>query len=124
MQCNARNLRRSVLALALFCAGLPAQTVSSSLLGTVVDPADAAVANAPVTLTDLGTKSTRTANTDNSGTYRFLSLDPGSYTLTVKATGFKTLTQTGIVIAASETHNGGKMVLQLGNVAESISVTA
>ena len=110
--------------LTLCCAGMYGQTVSSSLIGTVVDPADAAVANAPVTLTDIETKSTRTANTDNAGTYRFLSIDPGNYTLTVKATGFKSETQTGIAIAASETHNGGKMVLQLGSVSESISVTA
>ncbi len=119
-----KNYTRIVFALALCCASMFGQTVSSSLIGTVVDPADAAVANAPVTLTDTATKSTRTANTDNTGTYRFLSIDPGNYTLTVKATGFKSETQTGLVIAASETHNGGKMVLQLGSVSDSISVTA
>ncbi len=115
---------RTLFALTLCSVGMFGQTVSSSLIGTVVDPADAAVANAPVTLTDTETKATRTANTDNAGTYRFLSLDPGTYNLTVKATGFKSETQTGIVITASETHNGGKMVLQLGSVSDSISVTA
>ncbi len=119
-----KNYTRIVIALALGCAGLYGQTVSSSLIGSVVDPADAAVANAPVTLTDTQTKSTRTANTDNTGTYRFLQVDPGVYNVTVKANGFKTLTQTGINVAAQETHNGGKMVLQLGSVADSISVTA
>jgi hypothetical protein len=94
------------------------------LIETVVDPADAAVAGAPVTLTSTQTNATRSAATDGSGTYRFLALDPGTYTVTIKATGFKQMTQTGIVISASETHNGGKMVLQLGNVSESISVTA
>jgi hypothetical protein len=112
------------LAFALCCATLYGQTVSSSLEGIVVDPADAAVANAPVILTNNDTKATRTANTDNQGTYRFLQLDPGTYTLTVKATGFKSEVQTNMVISASETHNGGKMILQLGSVAESISVTA
>src|SRR5579862_5520591 len=102
---NLKNNTRIVFALALSCAGLFGQTVSSSLIGTVVDPADAAVANAPVTLTDTGSNSTRTANTDSTGTYRFLSIDPGTYNLTVKATGFKTEVQTGIVISASETHN-------------------
>src|ERR1035437_379640 len=104
---NLKIYTRMVFALALCSVGLFGQTVSSSLIGTVVDPADAAVANAPVTLTDTETKSTRTANTDTTGTYRFLSLDPGNYSLTVKATGFKSETQTGIVISASETHNGG-----------------
>ncbi len=120
---TAQFLAGISLSLALSC-GMFGQTVSSSLIGTVVDPADAPVANAPVTLTQTTTKSVRNATTDNTGTYRFLSLDPGTYTLTVNATGFKSETQTGIVISASETHNGGKMILQLGSVSESISVTA
>src|SRR5580698_662730 len=97
-----QNYRRIVIAFALCCAGLYGQTVSSSLEGVVVDPADAAVANAPVTLTNTDTKASRVANTDNTGTYRFLQVDPGTYTLTVKASGFKTETQTGIDVAASE----------------------
>jgi hypothetical protein len=119
-----KHLSRIVFALALCSVGMYGQTVSSSLDGVIVDPADAAVANAPVTLQSNDTKATRNATTDNTGTYRFLQLDPGTYTLTVKANGFKQMMQTGIVIAAQETHNGGKMVLQLGSVAESISVTA
>ncbi|HEY4087527.1 MAG TPA: carboxypeptidase regulatory-like domain-containing protein [Bryobacteraceae bacterium] len=121
---NSNTYKRIAIALALSCVSAFAQTISSSLIGTVVDPADAAVSNAPVTLTNTETNATRSGNTDSSGTYRFLSLDPGTYTLTVKAPGFKTMTQTGIAVSASETHNGGKMVLQLGNVSESISVTA
>src|SRR3569833_3978142 len=115
---------RIALAFALSSACMFGQTVASSLVGTVVDPADAAVANAPVTLTNTATGVVRTATTDNTGTYRFLNIDPASYTLTVKAPGFKATTQTGIDVAASEPHNGGRLVLQLGNVQESVSVTA
>src|SRR6185437_7947791 len=121
---NSKLYTRIAVALACSCASVFGQTVTSSLIGTVVDPADAAVSNAPVTLTNTQTNATRSASTDSSGTYRFLSLDPGTYTVTVKAPGFKAMTQTGVVVSASETHNGGKMVLQLGNVSESISVTA
>ena len=108
----------------MFCAGLSAQTVSSTIIGVVVDPGDAAVANAPVTLTNTDTSATRNGTTDSAGTYRFGNIDAGNYSVTVKATGFKSETQTGIVVAAQETHNAGKMVLQLGAVSESISVTA
>ena len=121
---SAKRLARIFLGTALCCVGLFGQTITSSLVGTVVDPADAAVINAPVILTATDTKSTRTANTDSAGTYRFQSIDPGTYTITVKAPGFKTETQVNIVVAASETHNGGKMILQLGNLSDSISVTA
>ena len=103
---------RIVFALALCCAGMFGQTVSSSLEGIVVDPADAAVANAPVVLTNSDTKATRTANTDNTGTYRFLQVDPGTYSITVKANGFKSGTETGIIVAAQETHSGGKLILR------------
>ncbi|HVW11996.1 MAG TPA: carboxypeptidase regulatory-like domain-containing protein [Bryobacteraceae bacterium] len=119
-----KNYTRMFFALALCCAGMYGQTVSSSLIGTVVDQQDAAVANAPVTLTDPATKATRTATTDNTGTYRFQQLAPGTYNLEVKANGFKTGVESGIVVAAQETHNGGKMILQLGSVADTISVTA
>ena len=110
--------------MALASAGAYGQTVSSSLEGVVVDPANASVAGASVTLTNPDTKATRAATTDNAGTYRFLQVDPATYNLTVKASGFKTETQTGIVIAAQETHNGGKMILSIGSVSDSISVTA
>ncbi|HXE62102.1 MAG TPA: TonB-dependent receptor [Bryobacteraceae bacterium] len=97
--------------------------VSSQIVGTVVDPADAAVANAPVTLTSTDTGAVRTATTDTIGTYRFTNVNPGTYSVGVKATGFKSFTQGGVVVTANETHTVNKITLQLGNVSESISVT-
>ncbi len=119
-----RKLSYLVCAFSLFCAALSAQTVSSTIIGSVVDPGDAAVANAPVTLTSTDTGAARPGTTDSAGTFRFQNIEAGTYNVTVKATGFKSETQTGIVVAAQETHNAGKMVLQLGAVSESISVTA
>ena len=113
-----------VFALALCCASLFGQTVSSSIVGSVVDPADAVVSGAPVTLNSVDTGAVRTATTDTLGTYRFTEVPPGTYNVTVKATGFKSETQTGIVVTAQETHNAGKMVLALGALSESVSVTA
>src|ERR1017187_647831 len=112
------------VALALSCATMSGQTVTSSLVGSVVDPADAVVPGAPVTLTSVDTGAVRTGKTDSLGTYRFGNLEPGPYNLTVKATGFKTETQTRIAVVAQETHNAGKMVLQIGNVGDSVTVTA
>ncbi len=93
-------------------------------MGSVVDPADSVVSGVPVTLTDAGTGAVRTATTDNLGTFRFVNLEPGTYNVTVKAPGFKSETQTGIIVTAQETHNAGKMILQIGNITDSISVTA
>ncbi len=70
------------------------------------------------------TGAARTSITDSLGTYRFTEVNAGKYNVTVKAPGFKSETQTGIVVTAQETHNAGKMILQLGSISESISVTA
>jgi hypothetical protein len=113
-----------VFALALCCASLFGQTVSSSIVGSVVDPADAVVSGAPVTLNSVDTGAVRTATTDSLGTYRFTEIQPGTYNVTVKAAGFKSETQTGIVVTAQETHNAGKMILALGALTESVSVSA
>src|ERR1017187_326713 len=119
-----KDLASIVFALAPCCASLFGQTVASSVLGTVVDPTDAVIVGAPVTLTSAETGAIRTGTTDSDGTFRFLNLRPGTYNATVKAVGFKTATRAGIVVAAEETHNAGKLVLELGSVSESTTVTA
>ena len=113
-----------IFALALCGSCLFGQTVASSMMGTVVDQSNAVVAGAPVTLTSAETGAVRTANTDSYGTFRFQNLLPGKYNVTVKAAGFKTATQLGIDVAAEETHNAGRIVLEIGNVTETTTVVA
>ncbi len=68
--------------------GLCFAQFSGTIQGTVEDPAGATIANAKVELENTSTRVSQTASTDNSGTYRFVSLAPGPYTVTVSATGF------------------------------------
>jgi hypothetical protein len=100
------------------------QTVSSGLQGTVLDPANAAVTGVPVTLTGTETGVTRATSTDSSGLFRFLDLSPGTYSVSIKAPGFKGFTQTDIVIAANETRDAGKLTLSIGATSETVTVTA
>src|ERR1019366_288937 len=92
--------------------------------GTVVDPTDAGIAGVPVTLNRADTGAGRTGTTDSDGTFRFANLLPGAYTVTVRARGFKTATLSGIVVAAQEPRNAGRVVLEVGSVSESTTVTA
>src|ERR1700683_2442419 len=115
---------RAVLALAVCCASLLAQTVTSSLIGTVGDPNGKPVVDAPITLTNAATSVTRSATTDKQGSYRFSDLDPGAYSVTVRAPRFKAQIQTGIVVLTQDTHSGGRMILQEGTAAEISSVLA
>ena len=59
---------------------------SGSVRGSILDPSGAAVAGTHITLSGHG--AARTTTSDASGDYQFSSLNPGSYTLTVEASGF------------------------------------
>ena len=62
---------------------------NAGIQGTVADASGAVIAGAKVTLvnTETGRKSEATASSD--GLYRFSSLAPGAYKLTVEREGFK-----------------------------------
>ena len=65
---------------------------SGSIQGTVSDPTGAVVANAKVQLKNTQTSVATTATSDAEGNYRFVSLAPGSYQITVDVSGFNTST--------------------------------
>ena len=81
-----------------FCSllRLNSQTTSTAILGTVTDPSGAVVTGAKVTLLQVQTGTRRQEVTSSSGDYSFPLLDPGEYTVTVEAKGFKTETVRGI----------------------------
>lgn len=100
------------------------QTQSSSILGTVVDPAGAVVPQAAVAITNQGTSAVNNATTDSSGLFRVTNIFAGTYSVKVTAKGFKTYQVSDIVLGAGDTRDLGKLSLQLGAASESISVTA
>lgn len=121
---SLRRYAQSICALVFLSSCLFGQTVSSSLVGTVLDPSSAVVPNAAVTATDTETGAVRAVNTDSSGTFRFLNLAPGEYSLSVTVTGFKNITLKGITLAAQETRDAGKLTLTLGSTTDTIAITA
>ena len=79
-----------LLVIALMMApSLMAQSlVSGDLTGTVTDPSGAVVSAAMVSIKSDANGSTHSATTGANGTYRFSLLSPGSYTVSVTASGF------------------------------------
>ena len=73
-----------------------AQSTTTSLRGTVYDAKGAVVSDAALSLTNVATGFSRTANSDDHGTYQFLELPPATYQLTVNAAGFAAVKETGI----------------------------
>ncbi len=71
---------------------LRAQTSYGSVVGTITDSAGAVVAGAHVQLTNKGTNAAQKAVTGAAGTYTFINLNPGVYSVTVTNQGFKSAT--------------------------------
>lgn len=74
--------------------------INGELTGTVVDPVGAAVVNATVRATNLGTGYVQTVTTSSSGLYRLVLLPLGRYALRVEANGLAHYEQSGITVAA------------------------
>ncbi|MGH9325481.1 MAG: carboxypeptidase-like regulatory domain-containing protein, partial [Terriglobia bacterium] len=80
----------------LLCVGpATAQLLQGTIVGNVVDPSKAAVPSATVTAENLSTHFTRTTTTNSAGEYSLPDLPPGTYAITVSASGFQTYTRTG-----------------------------
>ena len=65
------------------------QTSRGTVTGLVTDTQKASIANASVDLTNSSTRVRRSTETNESGLYRFDAVEPGTYTLQVKTTGFR-----------------------------------
>jgi hypothetical protein len=66
---------------------------SGDVTGTITDPSGAAVVGAAVTIKNNDTGQTQAATSSNTGAYRFALLNPGSYTVSVDAKGFQSMTR-------------------------------
>jgi hypothetical protein len=90
--------------------------------GQVADPSGAGVPNSVVTLTNTATNAVRSASTNEQGLYTFTSVPPGIYNLKVEHPGFKTVTSNVEVQVQQSVRLD--MTLQVGQVSESIEVSA
>ena len=91
-----------LLVIASALSALAQSASTGALVGTVTDPSGAVLQNAQITLRNTGTMESRTAVTDQDGSYRFSLLPPGEYGLTVNATGFVALGVRSVQIRITE----------------------
>src|SRR5690242_4973626 len=82
------GLSFALLSLTLLCTVSAFAQFTGNIQGVVTDPSGAAIAQAKLTLVNNGTQVTASTTSDASGNYRFVSLAPGSYKITVEASGF------------------------------------
>jgi hypothetical protein len=111
-----------ICSILLFGASSFAQTATGSITGTVVDPTQASVNGATVTLTNSGTSEVRTTQTNNLGYYSFQLLPPATYKLEVTSPGFQHFLANSILL------NVGQVVaqnveLKVGEETQTVTVT-
>ena len=100
-----------------------AQSITGSLTGTVTDPTNAVVVSASLRLVQSSTNAERTASTNEAGRFFFGSLQPGLYTLSIEAAGFRRLQRSSINLSAAETLSLTDLKLDVGQVTDSIQIT-
>src|SRR3989441_3355903 len=109
--------------LALAPAGLAQTTISTgSIQGTVLDPSNALVSGAKVTITNKATGQVLTTTTNSAGTYTSGALIPGDYVVRVEQSGFKSV-ELPIKVEVGVTAPGS-LKLQVGNTKELVEVAA
>ncbi|MGB8261840.1 MAG: carboxypeptidase regulatory-like domain-containing protein [Terracidiphilus sp.] len=110
--------------LLLLLVALPASAqYRASLQGTVVDAQGAMIPGAQLTLTDKEINRSVIAHSDGQGNFSFNELKPSQYTLVVTRDGFKKKVFDNLSILAEQA-NGLTVKLEVGAVAETVSVNA
>ena len=115
------SLTITAVALALWLWPAQAQQVTGTITGTVTDSSGAAIEGAEVKLTNADAGITRTAQTDQTGNFRFLLLPAGVYTIEASQPGFKAFRRQGIVVEADRSL-AVPVQLNVGAVTETIEV--
>lgn len=99
-----------------------AQTETGAIIGTVTDAQGAVVANAVVTVTDLGSNVSQTYRTNQEGYYEAPFLKPGSYSVSATAEGFSTAINNNVIVSVTSRVRVD-LPLQAGNVRERVEVS-
>ncbi len=101
-----------------------AQAVTGGMFGSVTDSSGAAIERADIKLISIKTGAERTFQTTHAGEFVIDGLEPGEYTISVTAPGFKTSTRKGIQLSPSDRLALGAFSLQVGGVDQQVTVTA
>jgi len=110
-----------VCSTALLCS---AQTSSGTITGHVVDPSESVVVGAEVDLLNQQTGVAISTKVHPNGDFIFSNIQPGTFTVIIKAKGFKEYRQVDLALNASQVLSAGTITLQLGEVSETVTVSA
>lgn len=100
------------------------QGLTGSISGTVTDPSGSAVPGAEITIVNVATTQTRQTKSQPDGDFVFTQLLPGTFRVSVSASGFKKYEQTDVVLTATERVVLGRIQLDVGELSQTVEVQA
>lgn len=100
-----------------------AQGERGTFNGTVTDPTGSSVAGAAVKILNVATGIEITATTTEAGVYRAPYLSPGTYRISVAASGFKNAVRENVILAVAQTLTVD-FALVLGNISDQVTVSS
>src|SRR5689334_13680607 len=118
----SRHLSIATLAFLSCTAASWAQT-AAELGGTVRDASGGLVPGVSVAVTKLDTRSVRTTVTNESGYFVVPLLPPGEYQIKLSKEGFKSVTETGVILQVNEQARQD-FTMELGAVVESVTINS
>jgi len=111
----------AIMTLLLPSLVLAQNIVTGGVSGTVTDPSGAVVPGAKVNLKSNTTGETQITNTGSTGLYNFPLLKPGTYTVSISQSGFRSVNENVDVPLGQVTTANIKLVV--GNTSETVEVT-
>src|SRR5262245_40964806 len=113
----------SVLALAclVFTGTAFAQSGTAALYGQVTDQSGAALPGVTVTIADPKAGLTRSTVSDAEGDYQFLALPPGTYSVKVELSGFRTATRDNVELPV-DVRTKMDVPMAIGQMSETVEV--
>ena len=96
---------------------------SSAISGAVTDATGAALANACIWAANIDTKAVRTGLTNAEGRFLFAQVNPGTYTVTVRASGFAEQSSRPIAVEVGRTA-AVNFSLRVSSASQTVEVTA
>src|SRR5437879_2435370 len=116
-------MKFSVPLVVCFASAALGQNTSGSLSGTVQDKMGAVVPGAQITLTN-AQGFVRTTRTNESGFFSYPDLTSSTFSIAIAAPGFRQFRENGIEVNSGEQRSLGSIVLLVGELAETVTVTA
>ncbi len=105
------------------CTSLWAQTgATATVIGTVTDPTGAVVTGATITATNVETRLTRAAVTDNEGNYTIFSLPVGTYDVRAQSRGFRVSDVKDVVLTIDQKARLD-FRMTVGETSETVTIT-